>query len=76
MTTLTVAERVAQIKQERANGKAPAATKEQGFWWQHTKDTILRKTSDILDTHEVRKEEASVLAQALRDKRIAEGCRW
>ena len=76
MKALTIAERVAQIKQERATGTTPTATKEQGFWWQHTKDTILRKTSDILDTREVRKEEASVLAQALRDKRITDGCRW
>ncbi len=77
MTTLTVAERIAQIKKDRAAGITNTSTnKAQGFWLEHTIDAIKRKSSDMLDSHDVRKEEASVLRQALRDQRIADGCRW
>lgn len=76
MTTLTVAERIAQIKQDRINGTKPAATKEQGFWYEHARDIVLRKADDAIVSHQARAAVAAELRAELAAQRRAEGYRW
>lgn len=78
MTTLTVAELIAQIKQDRINGTSTTLTTKtnDGLWWEHQRDSMLRKASAKADEVQARRIVAAEVREELAAKRKAEGYRW
>ncbi len=77
MTTLTVAERIAQIKQARLSGEAaPQPKANDGLWWEHKRDELLRRASAKADELQARRLVAAELREELAAQRKADGLRW